>query len=130
MIEVAATIIEYEGKLLAFQRCPSKFEYVSNKFEFPGGKVEENEDEKEALKRELLEEFEISSKIDKYITESFYEYDKNKINLRAYSVKHLSGDFKLNDHDRIEWITIEELAKYDFAPADVPINNYLIKNGL
>ena len=127
-IRVVAAIIHKDDKILIARRKQGT--HLEFKWEYPGGKVEENEDEKDALKRELLEEFEISSEINKYITESFHEYDKNKINLRAYSVKHLSGDFKLNDHDRIEWITIEELTKYDFAPADVPINNYLIKNGL
>ena len=127
-IRVVAAIIHKDNKILIARRKQGT--HLEFKWEYPGGKVEENEDEKDALKRELLEEFEISSEINKYITESFHEYDNNKINLRAYSVKHLSGDFKLNDHDRIEWITIEELTKYDFAPADVPINNYLIKNGL
>jgi len=127
-IRVVAAIIHKDDKILIARRKQGT--HLEFKWEYPGGKVEENEDEKDALKRELLEEFEISSEINKYITESFHEYDKNKINLRAYSVKHLSGDFKLIDHDRIEWITIEELTKYDFAPADVPINNYLIKNGL
>ena len=127
-IRVVAAIIHKDDKILIARRKQGT--HLEFKWEYPGGKVEENEDEKDALKRELLEEFEISSEINKYITESFHEYDNNKINLRAYSVKHLSGDFKLNDHDRIEWITIEELTKYDFAPADVPINNYLIKNGL
>ena len=127
-IRVVAAIIHKDNKILIARRKQGT--HLEFKWEYPGGKVEENEDEKDALKRELLEEFEISSEINKYITESFHEYDKNKINLRAYSVKHLSGNFKLNDHDRIEWITIEELTKYDFAPADVPINNYLIKNGL
>ena len=127
-IRVVAAIILKDDKILIARRKQGTL--LEFKWEYPGGKVEENEDEKDALKRELLEEFEISSEINKYITESFHEYDNNKINLRAYSVKHLSGDFKLNDHDRIEWITIEELTKYDFAPADVPINNYLIKNGL
>ena len=127
-IRVVAAIIHKDDKILIARRKQGT--HLEFKWEYPGGKVEENEDEKDALKRELLEEFEISSEINKYITESFHEYDKNKINLRAYSVKHLSGDFKLNDHDRIEWIKIEELTKYDFAPADVPINNYLIKNGL
>ena len=127
-IRVVAAIIHKDDKILIARRKQGT--HLEFKWEYPGGKFEENEDEKDALKRELLEEFEISSEINKYITESFHEYDKNKINLRAYSVKHLSGDFKLNDHDRIEWIKIEELTKYDFAPADVPINNYLIKNGL
>ena len=42
MIEVVAAIIELDKKLLAFQRGSSKHSYVSNKFEFPGGKVEGN----------------------------------------------------------------------------------------
>ena len=127
-IRVVAAIIKKNDKILIARR--KKGIHLEFKWEYPGGKVEENENEKDALKRELLEEFEIFSEIDEYITESFHEYDENKINLRAYSVKHLSGNFKLNDHDKIEWITVKELLKYDFAPADIPINNYLIQNGL
>ena len=127
-IRVVAAIIKKNDKILIARR--KKGIHLEFKWQYPGGKVEENENEKDALKRELLEEFEIFSEIDEYITESFHEYDENKINLRAYSVKHLSGNFKLNDHDKIEWITVKELLKYDFAPADIPINNYLIQNGL
>ena len=127
-IRVVAAIIKKNDKILIARR--KKGTHLEFKWEYPGGKDEENENEKDALKRELLEEFEIFSEIDEYITESFHEYDENKINLRAYSVKHLSGNFKLNDHDKIEWITVKELLKYDFAPADIPINNYLIQNGL
>jgi 8-oxo-dGTP diphosphatase len=86
--------------------------------------------EKESLKRELKEELDISVSIDDYITESFYEYGSVNINLKAYLVESFLGDFKLVDHDKIEWIKIEEIKKYDFAPADIPINDYLIKNGI
>ena len=53
MIEVVAAVIEYGGKLLAFQRGPAKYDYVSNKFEFPGGKIEDGEDQRAALSRLL-----------------------------------------------------------------------------
>ena len=62
--------------------------------------------------------------------ESFYEYGSININLKAYLVDSFSGDFKLVDHDMIEWIKIEDIKKYDFAPADMPINDYLLENGL
>ena len=39
-------------------------------------------------------------------------------------------DIKLTDHDKVEWININELKNYDFAPADIPINDYLVKNGI
>ena len=82
------------------------------------------------MKRELEEEFNIKASVENYLTESFYEYDKVKINLKAYFVNDFLGSIKLTDHDKIEWVRINELQNYDFAPADIPINNYLIKNGI
>ena len=78
----------------------------------------------------MREEFSIEATIGRYLTESFYEYGSVNINLKAYLVESFSGDFKLVDHDKIEWIKIEEIKKYDFASADIPINDYLIKNGI
>ena len=127
-IKVVAAVIVKENKILIARRKEGK--HLEFKWEYPGGKVENNENEKESLKRELKEELDISVSIDDYITESFYEYDKAKINLKAYFVKNYSGSIKLTDHDKINWIKIDELNNYEFAPADIPINNYLIKNGL
>ena len=90
----------------------------------------ENENEEIGLKRELEEEFNIKASVENYLTESFYEYDSVKINLKAYFVKDFLGDIKLTDHDKVEWINIDELKNYDFAPADIPINDYLVKNGI
>ena len=127
-IKVVAAVIVKENKFLIARRREGK--HLEFRWEYPGGKVENNENEKESLKRELKEEFDISASIDDYITESFYQYDKTKINLKAYFVKNYTGAIKLTDHDKINWIKIDELNNYEFAPADIPINNYLIKNGL
>jgi 8-oxo-dGTP diphosphatase len=67
MIEVVAAVIEFDGKLLAFQRGPAKYEYVANKYEFPGGKVEKGEDHKIALARELREELDVDAEVKEYI---------------------------------------------------------------
>lgn len=127
-IKVVAAVIVKENKILIARRKEGK--HLEFKWEYPGGKVDNGENEKESLKRELKEELDISVSIDDYITESFYEYDKAKINLKAYFVKNYSGTIKLTVHDKINWIKIDELNNYEFAPADIPINNYLIKNGL
>jgi len=127
-IKVVAAVIVKENKILIARRKEGK--HLEFKWEYPGGKVNNDENEKESLKRELKEELDISVSIDDYITESFYEYDKAKINLKAYFVKNYSGTIKLTVHDKINWIKIDELNNYEFAPADIPINNYLIKNGL
>jgi 8-oxo-dGTP diphosphatase len=128
IIKVVAAVIVKENEILIARRKEGK--HLEFKWEYPGGKVENNENEKESLKRELKEEFNISATIEDYITESFYEYDKAKINLKAYFVKNYTGTIKLTDHDKINWVKITDLNNYEFAPADIPINNYLTKNGL
>ena len=127
-IEVVAAIIKQEDKILIARRKKGK--HLEFKWEYPGGKLENNEEENDALKRELKEEFSIEATIGRYLTESFYEYGSVNINLKAYLVESFSGDFRLIDHDKIEWIKIQEIKKYEFAPADIPINNYLIENGI
>tara|TARA_B100000989_G_scaffold64061_1_gene44345 strand:+ start:56 stop:448 length:393 start_codon:yes stop_codon:yes gene_type:complete len=127
-IKVVAAVIFRENKILIARRKKGK--HLESCWEYPGGKTEKNEEEKKALKRELKEEFNIEASIEKYLTESFHEYENININLKAYLVRDFLGDFKLSDHDKIEWIKIEEIKKYDFAPADIPINDYLIKNGI
>jgi|TARA_B100000768_G_scaffold62551_1_gene60618 8-oxo-dGTP diphosphatase len=127
-LKVVAAVISQEDKILIARRKKGK--HLELKWEYPGGKLENDEKEDDALKRELKEEFSIEASIGKYLTESFYEYDSININLKAYLVDSFSGDFKLADHDKIEWIKIEDIKKYDFAPADIPINDYLLENGL
>ena len=127
-IKVVAAVIKQKDKILIARRKTGK--HLELKWEYPGGKIENDEKEVVALKRELKEEFSIDASIGKYLTDSFYEYSDIKINLKAYLVESFSGNFQLIDHDKIEWIKIEDIKKYDFAPADIPINNYLIKNGI
>tara|TARA_B110000483_G_scaffold57454_1_gene71851 strand:- start:543 stop:935 length:393 start_codon:yes stop_codon:yes gene_type:complete len=127
-IKVVAAVIKQDDKILIARRKKSK--HLELKWEYPGGKLENAEKEDAALIRELREEFSIEATIGRYLTESFYEYGSVNINLKAYLVESFSGDFKLVDHDKIEWIKIEEIKEYDFASADIPINDYLIKNGI
>ena len=127
-IKVVAAVIKQKDKILIARRKTGK--HLELKWEYPGGKIENDEKEVVALKRELKEEFSIDAAIGKYLTDSFYEYGDININLKAYLVESFSGNFQLIDHDKIEWIKIEDIKKYDFAPADIPINNYLKKNGI
>ena len=127
-IKVVAAVIKKDNKVLIARRKKGKsLEFM---WEYPGGKVEPNEKEEQTLKRELFEEFQIQVDVKNYLTESFYDYSTFKINLRAYLVEHISGNFKLIDHDMIKWVSLEEFTHYTFAPADIPINKYLITNGI
>jgi len=115
---VTAAIIKKDNKFLIAKR---KEGHLANKWEFPGGKLEPNETPEDCLKRELKEEFGIQTIIGKYLATSIYDYPHIKIKLIAYEVEYTSGEFILNDHQEIKWVTKEDLSNYDFAPADIPI---------
>jgi mutator protein MutT len=127
-IDVVAAVIKKGNKFLIARRAKDK--HLAGHWEYPGGKVELGESDEASLARELGEEFGISVKVKQYLTSSFFRYEKVNVNLKAYLVEHIAGDFVLIDHDCIEWITFDEFQNYLFAPADLPINEYLINHGI
>ena len=118
MKEVTAAIIIDKNKILIAQRGAN--EKLAGKWEFPGGKIELGETPQECLKREIKEELEVDIAVGNYLGESIYTYPNGEIKLIAYFATILEGDIKLSVHDKVEWITISQIDKYDFAPADIP----------
>ena len=119
MIKVTAAIIEREGVFLIARRSAGK--HMAGKWEFPGGKIEPGETPEECLVRELKEEFDIDVKVENHVADSIYDYGEKVICLMGYRVTYICGDFLLRDHDKISWISIDEMGDYDFAPADIPL---------
>lgn len=100
---------------------------LSGFWEFPGGKVEKFESDQDALKRELEEELNISAEVKSLFGENLHKYDNGELLLKIYNVEIRNCNFKLNVHDKVEWVKKEELNKYNFAPADIPIVKKLIE---
>jgi len=123
--QVTAAVIEADGKILIAQR--RKGSTLGGRWEFPGGKIEPGETAEVCLKRELKEEFDIESEVGNFLIASKFRYCLVPIELLAYRVKHLSGEFKVNEHDQIRWVSPSELNSYDFMPADKPIVELLRK---
>jgi mutator protein MutT len=119
VLVVTAALIIRNGKVLAARRAEDK--HLAGYWEFPGGKIEGSETPEECLERELTEEFSISSHIGEFMGESLYDYGEKVVRLLAYRVEHLGGEFKLNDHDEIRWLKVEELHQVKWAPADIPL---------
>ena len=119
MIEVTAGIIEKENKVLIARRKPGI--HLSGLWEFPGGKIERGETKEAALGRELNEEFGVRTKTKIYFNTNKHDYGDFKIKLISYSSEFLDGEFRLTDHDKIEWVKIDELGNYDIAETDLPI---------
>ncbi|WP_438423194.1 (deoxy)nucleoside triphosphate pyrophosphohydrolase [Aquimarina macrocephali] len=125
MIKVVCGIIYNDNKVLICRRKPEKS--LGGYWEFPGGKVEENENNEESLIRELKEELEMKVNIESFFKSSEHAYENFTIELIAYVCNFVSSSFKLTDHDRYEWIEPNDLLNWKLAPADIPIAEELIK---
>ncbi|MDB4285640.1 (deoxy)nucleoside triphosphate pyrophosphohydrolase [bacterium] len=125
MIIVTAAVIEKDGKMLIARRKPGSS--LAGLWEFPGGKLEEGEEPRDCLRRELHEEFGIDTEIGEHVMSNVHEYDHIKIELRSYRAKYTSGAIKLVDHDKIAWVKPEEFSQYDLAPADLPTVEVILK---
>lgn len=128
-IEVVAAIIYFENKILCVQRPVNKLSYISEKFEFPGGKIEKGETQKEALQRELIEELNIATNIKSLFLTVVHEYPDFELTMHSYICEVDTKELLLKEHISQEWLTLQELKKLDWAAADVPIVEKLILNG-
>jgi 8-oxo-dGTP diphosphatase len=125
LIEVVAAVIELNGKLLAFKRGASKHAYVANKFEFPGGKVEEGENFEMALARELTEELGLRAKVSNHITTVTHTYPDFSIKMHCYLVRLQSYDGTLREHADYAHVSLVDALTLDWIEADKPVLDVL-----
>lgn len=125
IIDVTAAVIRRDGKYLIAKR--EKNDTFGGLWEFPGGKIESGESPEECLKRELKEELDIEVNVLGLLERHVHDYGHVVIDLMTYWVEYLSGDFVLNVHDEIAWVTVLEIDQYKFVPADYSIVEF-IKN--
>ncbi|MFT6845526.1 MAG: 8-oxo-dGTP diphosphatase [Flavobacteriales bacterium] len=128
-IEVVAGIIYCGDQILCVQRPKNKLHYISEKFEFPGGKMEEGETQKEALHRELSEELNISTEIKSLFLTVIHQYPNFELTMHSFVCEMDSKELILREHIDKKWLTIKELKNLDWAAADIPIVDKLVSNG-
>jgi len=124
-------IIRKEDKILIAQRMPNS-KYGANLWEFPGGKVEYLEHPEESLVREILEELDITIKVDKLLTIHSHIYDAKDENghiiLLAFLCDYVSGDVQHLEVQNTQWVTPSEFYEFTWAAADKPIVEHLLKH--
>lgn len=122
---VGAVIENEEGKILAALRGPDMT--LPNYWEFPGGKIEKNESPQEALKREIEEELECLIDVGEQVEDTTYEYEHIIVRLETYMARIISGKPVVTEHAELRWVTRTELPALNWAPADVPAIERMIK---
>jgi 8-oxo-dGTP diphosphatase len=117
-MRVVAGVIERDGQILIGQRrAGDRFQF---KWEFPGGKVEPDEEPKDALARELEEELGIQAEIGEEVARYQYQYPgKKAILLLFYRVVGFTGEPVNKVFERICWESRDRLPDYDFLDGDV-----------
>ncbi|MBD8488919.1 (deoxy)nucleoside triphosphate pyrophosphohydrolase [Echinicola sp. CAU 1574] len=125
MLKVTCAIIVHDGMVLAVQR--SKKMKMPLKWEFPGGKLENGESERECLIREIKEELHLDIKTGEKLPEVIHQYPNFKICLIPFIASIQSGELHLAEHQAYQWLPKEKLLNLDWAEADVPVVEDFLK---
>ncbi len=120
-LEVVAAIIFFKNKILVTQRKFHKNTAFSYKFEFPGGKVENNEDKITALRRELLEELNLEITNFKHFVSYSYCYDIEKVKLHFFISNVVELKLTLKVHEAYKLVTVKQLSQLDWLAADYKV---------
>ena len=127
-IKVVAGLILQNDKLLICQR--PNFKDHPLKWEFPGGKIKNDETNEEALIREINEELSINIiNCEELINYNFNYKDLNKkVFIYFYLVNNFSGKVLNNFHKELKWIEIKDIREYDFLEGDLKIIEHISSN--
>ena len=122
-VHVVGAAIVRDGRCLAAQRGPTM--RLAGKWEFPGGKVEDGEDPRAALVREVREELGLEIEVGELLGTGRDERGDAAsdvaVRLDVYLATVSGGELRLLEHAAVRWLTHTELETVDWAPADRPL---------
>lgn len=121
LIVVAAAVIIEDGRVLLTQR--KRGTHLAGAWEFPGGKVEPDEDPRDALARELREEVGIEATVGDAVEVTFHRYPGKSVLLLFFEASRAEGspEPRALDVADVRWSRREDLRDEEFPPADVAV---------
>ncbi|WP_209122198.1 (deoxy)nucleoside triphosphate pyrophosphohydrolase [Alkalihalobacillus sp. BA299] len=123
---VGAVIINESNQILCALR--SKTMSMPNHWEFPGGKIEKGENKEEALIREIDEELGCSIHVKEKIADTHYQNESLVVHLHTYIANIIDRIPVAREHAQLKWVSVAELNKLNWAPADLPTVQWLQQN--
>ncbi len=128
LVRVVAALCTREDRFLITQR-PDRGSFASY-WEFPGGKVEEGEEDEAALAREMIEELGVVVRVGALYQAAVHAYPTFVIDFRVYRCTLLEGEFRAVEVQDLRWICPSEIGEFLFPPADVPVLERLRREGV
>lgn len=113
---VAGLIWRSDGFILISKRLPSGSQ--ANKWELPGGKVEEGESLPDALEREIFEELNLSVEAGEEFGRVVHDYGNKIVTLSGIHVLYTNGEPEAREVSEWRWIHPDDLLSYQFPPAN------------
>ena len=118
-VKVVAAIIRKGDKIFATQRGYGDFK---DKWEFPGGKIEEGETPQEALVREIKEELVVDVTVGDLLTTVEYDYPRFHLSMDCFwATLEGESNVQLLEHEAAKWLSLGELDLVDWLPADLAV---------
>lgn len=116
VVNVVAAIIVRDGAVLATQRGYGDFK---GGWEFPGGKVETGESEREAVARELKEELEMDVTVGELFDVVEYDYPTFHLSMKCYLCTVDQSGYVLKEHQDARWLSRDTIDEVEWLPADL-----------
>jgi 8-oxo-dGTP diphosphatase len=123
-IRVVAAVLERDGKYLITQRRPTAV--LPLMWEFPGGRVEEDETDAQALRRELLHRLAAEIEVGKLISFVSHPYEHYVVDLFLYECRLLAETLEPKAVSAFKWVASSDFDQYPFTPADEASMNKLL----
>jgi 8-oxo-dGTP diphosphatase len=115
-IRVVAAVIERGGHYLITQRRATAVLPLS--WEFPGGRVEDGETDRDALRREVRHRIGVDIAPGKLMSFVSHPYERYVVDLYLYECQLLQGEPSSINVNDFRWVESSEFDRYPFTPAD------------
>lgn len=118
-LHVACAIIEHQGRVLAAQRSESMS--LPLKWEFPGGKLQDNETPEQCLIREVREELAVEIGIHLALSAATHAYTDFTVTLYPFVCSLQDSEMTLHEHRAVRWMEPGRMGELEWAEADLPV---------